>query len=100
MTFDNDGGFFLRHSVPGFPEDPSRGGYMFPKSGQTFGQTLLCITMSMSSMRMARALIANGSVWRSRSGSVKPACWPVHYQQSLCLRTYGAWRYRWPVYFL
>lgn len=47
MTLDMAGGLFIRHSIPRFPEDPSAGGYSFPDNERVYGQTLLCITMSM-----------------------------------------------------
>ncbi len=39
-------GFWLIHSVPHFPPDPSTPGasYGYPKTGHTYGQTLFCVS--------------------------------------------------------
>lgn len=43
LLFDQEAGFWLIHSVPGFPP-ASSAGYSWPSSAQTYGQTLLCVS--------------------------------------------------------
>ncbi|XP_069795437.1 deoxyribonuclease-2-beta [Narcine bancroftii] len=44
LTFNKVQGFWLMHSVPHFPANATEG-YMYPSSGQRYGQTFLCITI-------------------------------------------------------
>lgn len=41
-------GFWLIHSVPHFPF--SQTGYVYPKTGTHFGQSLLCITLNLDQL--------------------------------------------------
>ena len=39
-------GFWILHSVPHYPPDPaSSGGYSYPVTGVTYGQTMLCVSL-------------------------------------------------------
>ena len=50
VAFDAGGsGFWMVHSVPRFPPPPSEG-YGFPETGQRFGQSFLCMTLSSDQM--------------------------------------------------
>ena len=53
----NDSGFYLVHSVPKFP-DMSGGAYAYPKSGETYGQSFLCISLTTAGVEAAAAQIA------------------------------------------
>lgn len=41
-----DGGFWLIHSVPHFPPTLEEGRYGYPKTGEKYGQSFLCITLN------------------------------------------------------
>jgi deoxyribonuclease-2 len=47
VVLDQDGGFWLSHSVPKFPPSISDG-YSYPSSGTEYGQNLLCITVDVT----------------------------------------------------
>lgn len=43
LGFNQNGGFYLRHSVPRFP-NVLRKGYQYPPNEREFGQSLLCVS--------------------------------------------------------
>lgn len=45
LLFDQEGGFWLIHSVPRFPPPASSGAYSWPPNARTYGQTLLCVSL-------------------------------------------------------
>lgn len=45
LGFDATGAFWLLHSVPKFPPGPQQG-YSYPHSGQMYGQSFLCVSLS------------------------------------------------------
>ena len=59
VAFDDDGGFWMVHSVPGFPPAPGSN-YSFPDSGKQLGQSFLCVTLPFSKMEtVAKQLLYN-----------------------------------------
>ncbi|CAH1113580.1 unnamed protein product [Psylliodes chrysocephalus] len=48
VAADNNGGFWMIHSVPKFPEISNS--YSFPQSGSVYGQTFLCISMDLENL--------------------------------------------------
>lgn len=46
LIANNTNGMWLIHSVPKFPPTPEEGGYGYPKNGQTYGQSFLCISLT------------------------------------------------------
>ncbi|XP_005087389.1 deoxyribonuclease-2-alpha isoform X1 [Mesocricetus auratus] len=44
LLLDQEGGFWLIHSVPRFPPPVSSGAYSWPPNAHTYGQTLLCVS--------------------------------------------------------
>lgn len=54
LLLDQEGGFWLVHSVPQFPAPASSGAYSWPSNAHTYGQTLLCVSfLLLSSGRLA-----------------------------------------------
>ena len=49
VSFDYQGGFWLIHSTPHFSPNRTQG-YSWPKTGQTYGQSFLCISFAYSAM--------------------------------------------------
>ncbi|XP_019519751.1 PREDICTED: deoxyribonuclease-2-alpha [Hipposideros armiger] len=47
LLLGQEGGFWLVHSVPGFPPRASHANYSWPRSAQTYGQTLLCVSFPL-----------------------------------------------------
>ncbi|EJW81143.1 deoxyribonuclease II family protein [Wuchereria bancrofti] len=47
--FGNTSGFWLVHSVPKFP---SLKRYSYTENGQTYGQSFLCVTLKMTSIKV------------------------------------------------
>lgn len=47
LGFDSAGGFFLRHSVPRFPEYVKNGYSGYPAFAKTYGQSFLCISLNI-----------------------------------------------------
>lgn len=45
VNFDEDGGYWLVHSLPKFPSNTS---YFYPPNGRMFGQTFLCMSLNYS----------------------------------------------------
>ncbi|XP_057609191.1 deoxyribonuclease-2-alpha [Chionomys nivalis] len=57
VLLDQEGGFWLIHSVPRFPPPVSSGAYSWPPNAQTYGQTLLCVSFPFSQfLEIARQL--------------------------------------------
>ncbi|XP_004715648.1 deoxyribonuclease-2-alpha [Echinops telfairi] len=52
LLLDQEGGFWLIHSVPGFPPPASSAGYSWPPSARVYGQTLLCVSFPLSQFLM------------------------------------------------
>uniref|UniRef100_A0A8C5JV05 Deoxyribonuclease-2-alpha n=1 Tax=Jaculus jaculus TaxID=51337 RepID=A0A8C5JV05_JACJA len=48
LLFDQEGGFWLVHSVPRFPPPVSSGTYSWPPNAHTYGQTLLCVSFPLT----------------------------------------------------
>lgn len=46
VAFNKDTGFWLVHSVPKFPPNPETDPYGYPETGEKFGQSFLCISIS------------------------------------------------------
>nr|CAH7753566.1 unnamed protein product [Callosobruchus chinensis] len=46
---ENQGGFWLIHSVPHFPDTEDKA-YIFPRTGAVFGQSFLCITLNLKNL--------------------------------------------------
>ncbi|XP_037674000.1 deoxyribonuclease-2-alpha [Choloepus didactylus] len=44
LLLDQDGGFWLIHSVPRFPPPASSAAYSWPQTARRYGQTLLCVS--------------------------------------------------------
>ena len=47
VNFDKEGGYWLVHSLPKFPDKTS---YSYPSNGRMFGQLFLCISMNYSQL--------------------------------------------------
>ncbi|KAK9753894.1 Deoxyribonuclease II [Popillia japonica] len=47
---DEDGGFWLIHSVPNFPSKPEDGSYIYPLTGSLYGQSFLCISLNSDNL--------------------------------------------------
>ncbi|GAB1293402.1 Deoxyribonuclease-2-alpha [Apodemus speciosus] len=57
LLLDQEGGFWLVHSVPRFPAPASSGEYSWPPNAQTYGQTLICVSLPFSQFpRIGRQL--------------------------------------------
>ncbi|XP_006874367.1 PREDICTED: deoxyribonuclease-2-alpha [Chrysochloris asiatica] len=48
LLLDQEGGFWLIHSVPHFPPPASSAAYSWPSSAETYGQTLLCVSFPLN----------------------------------------------------
>ena len=48
VVMSEHGGFWLIHSVPMYPPPTKDGAYSYPESGHTYGQSMLCISLSPS----------------------------------------------------
>ncbi|XP_010591586.1 deoxyribonuclease-2-alpha isoform X1 [Loxodonta africana] len=48
LLLDREGGFWLVHSVPRFPPPASSAAYSWPDSARNYGQTLLCVSFSLT----------------------------------------------------
>ncbi|XP_008046223.1 deoxyribonuclease-2-alpha isoform X1 [Carlito syrichta] len=48
LLLDQDGGFWLVHSVPHFPSPASSAAYGWPPSALKYGQTLLCVSFPLT----------------------------------------------------
>uniref|UniRef100_A0A250YGE5 Deoxyribonuclease-2-alpha n=1 Tax=Castor canadensis TaxID=51338 RepID=A0A250YGE5_CASCN len=48
LLLDQEGGFWLVHSVPRFPPTASSGAYSWPHNAQAYGQTLLCVSFPLT----------------------------------------------------
>ncbi|XP_006206301.2 deoxyribonuclease-2-alpha [Vicugna pacos] len=48
LLLDQEGGFWLIHSVPNFPPPASSAVYSWPPSAETYGQTLLCVSFPLT----------------------------------------------------
>ena len=60
LGYDSSGGFWLIHSVPRYPP-PYGESYSYPKSGTVFGQSMLCISLSLTGINTAgRQFMTNG----------------------------------------
>ena len=60
VGYDSTGGFWLVHSVPSFPPPPT-GPYSYPDSGTIYGQSMLCISLSLPGInQVGRQLQTNG----------------------------------------
>ncbi|KNC46493.1 deoxyribonuclease II family protein [Thecamonas trahens ATCC 50062] len=57
VAFDGDGGFWLIHSVPRFPNTYADGYEGFPANEDKYGQSFLCISFSLSSINDVGALL-------------------------------------------
>ena len=60
LGYDSSGGFWLIHSVPRYPP-PYGESYSYPDSGKRFGQSMLCISLSLSEINtVGRQIQTNG----------------------------------------
>jgi deoxyribonuclease-2 len=58
-AFNSGGGFWLIHSVPRFPADPSSQ-YSYPDNEKEYGQSFLCMTLDLDTMNtVAQAFLLN-----------------------------------------
>ncbi|XP_044110031.1 LOW QUALITY PROTEIN: deoxyribonuclease-2-alpha [Neovison vison] len=48
LLLDQEGGFWLVHSVPHFPPPACSAAYSWPSSARTYGQTLLCVSFPLT----------------------------------------------------
>lgn len=53
MASNSNSGFWLVHSVPHFPPNLPAGPYDYPQTGHIYGQSFLCITMSVEEVNNA-----------------------------------------------
>ncbi|XP_006900893.1 PREDICTED: deoxyribonuclease-2-alpha [Elephantulus edwardii] len=52
LLLDQEGGFWLIHSVPRFPPPASSAAYSWPDSARVYGQTLLCVSFPLTQFLM------------------------------------------------
>ncbi|XP_069851087.1 deoxyribonuclease-2-alpha-like [Dipodomys merriami] len=58
LLMDQEGGFWLVHSVPCFPPPASSGAFSWPHNAQRFGQTLICVSFPLEEfLRIGRQLM-------------------------------------------
>ncbi|XP_022189882.2 plancitoxin-1 [Nilaparvata lugens] len=62
VAANREGGFWMVHSVPKFPDGPSKGQYSYPESGSNNGQTFLCITMGSQEIEKVAAQLQMNEV--------------------------------------
>ncbi|XP_023575814.1 deoxyribonuclease-2-alpha isoform X2 [Octodon degus] len=84
LLLDQEGGFWLIHSVPRFPPLPSSGAYTWPHNAQTYGQTLICVSFPLTEFTkidlyagwLAEALGADLQVqfWPNSQGTLPSNC--------------------------
>ncbi|XP_028611302.1 deoxyribonuclease-2-alpha isoform X2 [Grammomys surdaster] len=84
LLLDQEGGFWLVHSVPRFPLPASSGTYSWPPNAQTYGQTLLCVSVPFTEFTridlysgwLAEALGTNLQVqfWQNSPGILPSNC--------------------------
>ncbi|KAM9245246.1 deoxyribonuclease-2-alpha isoform 2-T2 [Dugong dugon] len=84
LLLDEEGGFWLVHSVPRFPPPASSAAYSWPYSARHYGQTLLCVsfpltqflTIDLYSGWLAAALGSNLQVqfWQNSAGILPSNC--------------------------
>ncbi|XP_052499923.1 deoxyribonuclease-2-alpha isoform X1 [Budorcas taxicolor] len=48
LLLDQEGGFWLIHSVPNFPPHASSAAYSWPPGAQKYGQTLICVSFPLT----------------------------------------------------
>lgn len=48
LLLDQEGGFWLIHSVPNFPPRASSAAYSWPPGAQKYGQTLICVSFPLT----------------------------------------------------
>ncbi|CAI9169746.1 unnamed protein product [Rangifer tarandus platyrhynchus] len=48
LLLDQEGGFWLIHSVPNFPPHASSAAYSWPPGAQKYGQTLICVSFPLA----------------------------------------------------
>ncbi|TEA31075.1 hypothetical protein DBR06_SOUSAS14010016 [Sousa chinensis] len=48
LLLDQEGGFWLIHSVPNFPPPASSAAYSWPPSARNYGQTLICVSFPLT----------------------------------------------------
>ncbi|XP_071491439.1 plancitoxin-1-like [Diadema antillarum] len=59
LAFDQKSGFWLIHSVPKFPDNSDQS-YVWPSNAETYGQSMLCISMKTSEfVKVAHQLLYN-----------------------------------------
>eukprot|EP01102_Stenamoeba_stenopodia_P008574 TRINITY_DN2477_c0_g2_i1.p1 TRINITY_DN2477_c0_g2~~TRINITY_DN2477_c0_g2_i1.p1 ORF type:complete len:365 (-),score=65.55 TRINITY_DN2477_c0_g2_i1:96-1190(-) len=56
VAFNSEGGFWLIHSVPRFPVFPASS-YQYPEDEKEYGQSFLCLSMSLSNLNTAAGLM-------------------------------------------
>uniref|UniRef100_T1J7H6 Uncharacterized protein n=1 Tax=Strigamia maritima TaxID=126957 RepID=T1J7H6_STRMM len=56
VAFDNTSGFWLIHSIPKFPPHTTNQ-YKYPKNGEIYGQSGLCITLNVSEIQKLSSLL-------------------------------------------
>ena len=62
--FDSDGGFWLIHSVPRFPNFVSEGSYQgLPEEEYKYGQSMLCISTGLDGLDTAARQLLIGYAW-------------------------------------
>lgn len=60
LAFDRTSGFWLVHSVPGFPPSPKDSAYAYPVSGLKYGQVFLCVSLKYEHFnKIGEALLYN-----------------------------------------
>lgn len=60
MGFDANQGFFLRHSVPRFPNDMKDGYHGFPAYAKLYGQSFICISLRINEIStLAKQFLVN-----------------------------------------
>ena len=76
VGYDSTGGFWLIHSVPRFPP-PASESYSYPRSGTVYGQSMLCISLSLTGINTA------GKQFQTNGPSFYDDSMPPHLTSSL-----------------
>lgn len=80
LLLDQEGGFWLIHSVPGFPPHDA---YSWPPNAQKYGQTLLCVSFPFDQFSKIGEWGQGGSVIpRSECGTVPHFLLPLPSRQT------------------
>lgn len=90
LLFDKSQGFWLIHSIPGFPPFPENG-YSYPSSGKKNGQTVICVTYKYEqySVIARQLLLYNPKVYNCSIPQIFQQ--ELIHLQKICLGSHQPW---------